>query len=479
MNKTIISFIGLIITSLFLISTESFWVDEGITASWLMKDSFNDLLSNLLSNSESESQMPFYIICIWLWGLIVPHTEWFLRSLNILFLFGTGLFVYNYSKRYDNSFIFLIFFIQPFLWKYVGEFRPYLLQIFLHTIQIIALLDLLNEKNIKYRTLLLVSSSFLSCFVHMLSVIPLIVIFLIISVCFLIKKINLYKQEIKIILFSFPLFLMLGFYYLQTLIRDAGGAKLWDPSIKNYLFSIYELIGLSGIGPSYLMIRDIATNDFFETINLFVNYIPIIFLFLIVFVLIILNLKLVFNKNTRILIIFSISVFLILIIFSSLANWPFWGRHLAPIFPAYVIILSVLISYFYKKNNFGKIISLILISLLIFSTLNNRFNDKYEKEDYRGIMNYAGSHSENTIILMGVNRPAYSFYEKYFSEKYKFNNTIFVEYLKKNSSIIPDKIILTRPDAIDSDFFIRKYIIRNNFVEDVDKFVGFKIYKKL
>ena len=76
MNKTKLAFVGLIFTSLFLISTESFWVDEGISASWLIKDSMSNLFSDLLSNTESESQMPLYIICIWFWGLIaVSYTH--------------------------------------------------------------------------------------------------------------------------------------------------------------------------------------------------------------------------------------------------------------------------------------------------------------------------------------------------------------------------------------------------------------------
>ena len=479
MNKTKLAFFGLIFTSLFLISTESFWVDEGISASWLIKDSLSNLFSDLLSNTESESQMPLYIICIWFWGLIVPHTEWFLRSLNLIFLIGTGLFIYNYSKRYDNSFILLTFFVQPFLWKYVGEFRPYLLQIFLHTIQIIMLLDLYNNKNIKYRTFLLITSSFLSCFVHMLSVIPFIIISLIILFCVLRKKIIFFKQEIKVILISIPLFFFLGLYYLQTLLRDAGGAKLWDPSIKNYLFSIYEMIGLSGIGPSYLMIRDIASNEILGIIRLFIDYIPIVSIFLVVFVLLILNLRFINDKNNKLLIIFLTSVFLILITLSSLANWPFWGRHLAPIFPAYTIILSTLISFYWKKNNFAKIISLTLLLLLIFSSFNNRFNDKYAKEDYRGVMNYVGTHSDDTLILMGINKPTFLFYEKYFQDEYKFDNAIFVKDLKKNPLNVPDKIILTRPNAIDSDFYIRKYITDNNFEEDISKFVGFKIYRRL
>ena len=94
---------------------------------------------------------------------------------------------------------------------------------------------------------------------------------------------------LKNIILLIPLFFFLGLYYLQTLLRDAGGAKLWDPSIKNYLFSIYEMIGLSGIGPSYLMIRDIASNEILGIIRLFIDYIPIVSIFLIVYVLLFLK----------------------------------------------------------------------------------------------------------------------------------------------------------------------------------------------
>ena len=94
-------------------------------------------------------------------------------------------------------------------------------------------------------------------------------------------------------------------------------------------------------------------------------------------------------------------------------------------------------------------------------------------------MNYVGTHSDDTLILMGINKPTFLFYEKYFQDEYKFDNAIFIQDLKKNPLNIPDKIILTRPNAIDSDFYIRKYIRDNNFEEDISKFVGFKIYRRL
>ena len=126
-------------------------------------------------------------------------------------------------------------------------------------------------------------------------------------------------------------------------------------SIKNYLFSIYEMIGLSGIGPPYLMIRDIATNDIFGITRLFIDYIPIISIFFISLILIILNLRFINDKNNKLLVIFLTFSFLILIILSSTANWPFWGRHLAPIFPAYTIILSTLISFIGRKITLQKL----------------------------------------------------------------------------------------------------------------------------
>ena len=82
-------------------------------------------------------------------------------------------------------------------------------------------------------------------------------------------------------------------------------------------------------------------------------------------------------------------------------------------------------------------------------------------------MNYVGTHSDDTLILMGINKPTFLFYEKYFQDEYKFDNAIFVKDLKKNPLNVPDKIILTRPNAIDSDFYIRKYIRDNNFEEDI------------
>ena len=100
---------------------------------------------------------------------------------------------------------------------------------------------------------------------------------------------------------------------------------------------------------------------------------------------------------------------------------------MAPIFPAYTIILSTLISFYWKKNNFAKIISLTLLLLLIFSSFNNRFNDKYAKEDYRGVMNYVGTHSDDTLILRVLINQHFYFMKNIF----KMNTNLIMRFLLK------------------------------------------------
>ena len=70
----------------------------------------------------SEIQMPLYMLAAWSWEKIVPATEYWLRALNLPFLIVMALAFRKFR------FWPLICVTSPFVFYYMSEFRPYIMQ---------------------------------------------------------------------------------------------------------------------------------------------------------------------------------------------------------------------------------------------------------------------------------------------------------------------------------------------------------------
>ncbi len=65
------------------------------------------------------------------------------------------------------------------------------------------------------------------------------------------------------------------------------------------------------------------------------------------------------------------------------AGFPFWGRHLAPLFPVYVLILGFLLHGSIQSGKLGSISVWVLVTMLLISSVQLRFADAHAKDDYR------------------------------------------------------------------------------------------------
>lgn len=102
---------------------QSFWIDEGTTAMLGLQPSLRALWATARELQTSELQMPLYSLYQWVWARFAGRSEYLLRLSNLPWVLLAA-----WSAR--RSFAWLILLMaSPFTVYYAGELRPYAMQI--------------------------------------------------------------------------------------------------------------------------------------------------------------------------------------------------------------------------------------------------------------------------------------------------------------------------------------------------------------
>ncbi|MEG1258725.1 MAG: hypothetical protein RSD12_06800, partial [Akkermansia sp.] len=236
-----------ILTVCFALNDQSLWIDEGSSALFARQDSLNGLWQQALEIRGSDAQTIFYYWLLWVWASICPYTEMGLRSLNVLFVVLGAFFL----RKYPTAL--LLFCISPFVIYYTEELRPYMLQItascsisalfFKESVEKIEI----SKRNIHF---FFVFGLFL-CMTSLSSAVWFAGFFV---AFFIVRKDWLKNPHFyKILLIWFIPYLLLASYYIYTLFitRASPIKSSW---IFNIGTSLYETLGITGWGPSRLLV---------------------------------------------------------------------------------------------------------------------------------------------------------------------------------------------------------------------------------
>jgi hypothetical protein len=197
------------------------------------------------------------------------------------------------------------------------------------------------------------------------------------------------RQQIAIIAGTLLSLTALGLYYVKTLLAGSGGAKIWSVGLQNVLFSGIEFLGFAGLLPPRHELRELARTGLSqpaELLGLWPFALPTALLAVVLTVLVFFWFR--HLKDTPRWILACLAVFLgsaILMFLAALVvGFPFWGRHLAPVFPAFVAASGCVLFLGWRAPSLAiKISAVSLLSLLFLSSLMLSFAPMHAKDDYR------------------------------------------------------------------------------------------------
>jgi len=451
-------------------STESVWTDEAQTYHYAKQPSFQAWRTELVSAKESETLMPVGMFVPWVAARVLGTSEWSMRAINILWAILALVPLVLISEELSLPWLPILFLVQPFLWFYSNEARPYTLQIAEGSWLLVSLLRYLElgERGLRWIWCFVVSGVLL-CATSLLGVVPFFAA-LAVGVAVLVKRgVRPSRAAWIPLVLAVPPLLLLGGYYLSALHRGAGASKVWPVNASNVAFAFYELLGFTGLGPGRVALRGAAAGGHGGGVmaNL-VPYLPgMIALFLLYCVMSVGYFHYLKNRRQALYLLVPSGVvvlsFLGLAILAAAAHFPFWGRHLAPVFPAIVLIAAISLGSIGLSRWAISGLAAAFCLLLFASSLQLRYADRHAKDDYRDATNRAA-------VALSTGKRVWWFADVWASRYYGLDVTVKNpqasglpirpdDFSGRYEQLpAPDLIILSKPDIYDKDSSLRAFI---------------------
>jgi hypothetical protein len=246
------------------ITAGSLWIDEGFSAWEASHRTFGALVSTLLQGDSSERQMPLYNFYLWSWAHVWGHGEYALRAANIPFGVLLCLALAFASWRvWGRTVAWLPLSLSPFIGTCMTESRAYLPLMACAAASTSALLIYTfappgetGKKPVTGSPWLCLIFLFLAASMDMLAVF--LIPGLMAIVWFGVRKqegANWWHDWSLPVFVFFPLFVILGIYYLWTILFGIDYIRYVSFSAGHLGLIVYEFLGFAGLGPGRNVLR--------------------------------------------------------------------------------------------------------------------------------------------------------------------------------------------------------------------------------
>src|SRR5665213_2579695 len=444
------------------ISTQSFWIDEACTATIAAAPTPGAWWQAMLHDAGSDLQMPLYMAFIWFWEKLAGHGEWPLRAANLVWL---ALGVAAVPRR-RPVFIALIL-ARPFVWYYLGEARPYTMQIAAALLLVGSLLRLEQKPEKIYLRLfgiglvLLAGSSLIGM------VWAGAFLFAAIFICGFQNFFRFVRENVLAVLATAFFLAALAAYYLWTL-KYALGVTPGETGVRNILFAGYELLGFTGLGPGRAQIRDAG-------LAAFKPFWPLLALQgLVTAAVLLAGIWKMFQSLPRRVWLGVTFAFVLAAIFllavGALKHDRVLGRHFAPLVPVLIFLLAAGCREFWRRGKFWRVIVGLFLALTLASAFSVRFAERHARDDYRAAAALAHDClAQGRRVWWCAYLTAGSFYGVPVSNPGELPAPglawpafVFSENVITNQPP-PDVVILSRPEIYDPPGFVRALLVRDHY----------------
>ena len=390
-----------VVVMLLSIGCDSFWIDEFWNAYFASLDSFGSLYNAL--REPFGSQTPLHFVYGYLWGLVSPTSEFALRLSNLpLFVLGQACLFWalrDYPKPMACAML-IVSALHPMVWQYANEFRPYIMmyagaEMLLAYMLHIHAAEANNRTSSDFGSLIFVVGGILLFGASLLGV------FWVASACVYVLY---FRHRSALSTRASPRFTwlfvcvfvaatgLLAAYYINSLLHGGGGSRLASPSVGSMLFVAYELLGLSGVGPGRLDLRDGGVASLRPYWGGLIAVTVIVLAMLVVGVR---EAKHALGSRKFGLMV-ALGVFPVAVVVAAgfIMHWRFLGRHLIATLPLLNLLFALALAKFWRTSSSRFIFNRAAIPLLFLmafavSSLNLRFADRHRKEDYQSAASIA------------------------------------------------------------------------------------------
>jgi uncharacterized membrane protein len=420
------------------------------------------------------------MLYVWTWARVVPVTEMSLRAANIPWFF-VGWFAIAYFLRRRaglRNAALLLYSIHPFVWYYLDEARPYIMQLSGALLTAGAVFEALDEPGEPLGPAwwwLYGLGVTILCASGLLGV-PWAV-----SMTILLLGNDRFRSSIlraglpAVILFG-PFLVFLALYFGWTIAQGAQpGETRMD--LKSFPFVFYEQLGFAGLGPGRDAMRGRELALFFPYLPAFCALgVPLCYVFA-------RGMAVRFGIPSRRYRAICVAVPVAFVFVLGFArHFLVLGRHLTPMFVFMLGGLAYSIWHLWRgRRLLDRAVVLLLVLALAVSALEFRFAYRHERDDNRdaaAIANAALAKGEN--VWWAADRDCAAYYGLPFAKEQRAGTALIV--WKPESAWLaslqePKLIVFSKPDIFDAGGGLRQYLDQHGYLE-TESLPAFTFWRK-
>jgi hypothetical protein len=367
------------------ISGQSLWIDEACAAAWWGHlPTLPAWWLTLVQDHSSEAQTPLYLLYIWGFAKVFGLAEWTLRAANLPWLIlGFWAWMRTCGERENFKWgLAAVAATSPFLWYYLNEARPYIMQAGCILLIAAAARQLCTAPArfwlaaFCFGTVGLYGSNMLGAFWAGAAVAT--------TLCVLgwdrIKP--LARAHYMMGLATLLLLAGIGAYYLWTVKNGDRATAVGTTNAKNIGFIFYELFGFEGLGPGRLEIRGGGLESFFPYVWGLAAYA------LILIPVALAGARGIIQRVPIRTVLYSIlffgGVFVFLSLVGVVMHFRLLGRHCTPLLVLVVCLLGMGVARLWSSRHWwarGWVV--LFVGLSLASSLSLRYAPRHARDNYR------------------------------------------------------------------------------------------------
>jgi len=469
------------------INSQSLWIDEAQTALKAIPPTLRGWWHALDYEHNSNMQLPLYMYYIWAWARLFGYSEVALRAANIPFFFLGFFAIAFFLRRHPRlrSITLLVYCLHPFVWFYLNEARPYIMQLsgaLLVTGALFEALDTGDEPLSAAWWWLFPCGIFILCGSGLLGV-PW-AIALSIPLCF---RPGFWSSMTRAgrspLLFFGPALLLLALYFAWT-IEQKIGAGYRSMNLAAIASVFYDQVGFIGLGPAR---ADLRPSSVFATgtvslAPLLPYVIPIALLALpLAWALFIAARQSFGLSRSRLITALCVSILPAVIIFALgyIRGVRMLGRHLTPLFPFILLAQAFAILLLWKNGRpLHRIAAALILFSLTFSSLQLRFNPRHGKDDYRSAAAVAAAAlAQGKVVWWAASSDGAAYYRLPTVPTDVPGYARLIGPPPGSTTPSPDLVVISKPDLTDPDGVVIQYIAARHY-RIIDTFPSFTIWSR-
>lgn len=464
----------------FALTNQSLWIDEAQSAAKAMQPSLNSWWTTMAQERGSDLQMPFYMFFLWIWAKIFGFSEIALRAANLPW-FAAGILALLYGVRQDRKLqlsVALIALSNAFLWYYISEARPYVVLFAFSSLTAACLLRLREDPNVSDSGTwlqLFMAGIIGLCATNMIAV-PFGIGALLAFVFLVGARVasrcaarNFWSSVLAALML-----VALAGYYLWSLQAGARATEIARTGVANLGFIVYELVGLAGLGPGRLVLRE-------QGWDALSGYAPALIAGAVAVSIMFYAGVRRSKQSPRDLVFLGLAVFLPVLLLLAVAlvtHVRLLGRHFTPLLPFLLVLLGLGLQQLLFAREIGRRAAAIAMLLVLFlSAIQIRFAARHQRDDYR-------SAAKTALDATGGGKKVWWAADQiagaYYHLPQNSPDLVFVRGLNESdlrSAPQPDLVCYSKPDIFDPAGRIENYLRENHFTV-TRTLPAFRIYQR-